>query len=681
MIKKERTRASRLVVEGVTALLAGTLLATAFGWRLELHLFGGRQTVGGWERPFLLLGGLLVFRAIATWLRPRSPLAFPFRPSGATAIRATERSRPFLLAAGVAVVALPLFFPRNRFGFEYGGVRGAGLALLVALAAAGALRLAGGSLREIRLDAKDLFLVIALPLYLLFTANGAELSSGDNSVTRRIGPWILQHGTLDMRGSPPVEPYALYRFGPRLLPTFPLGTGLLALPHSALALAVTRGEVTEPYVARLEKHFAALAMAAAAVLLFLAFRSFGEMEALAAAGIFGLATTVFTSAGQAMWSFTGEILLLCFSLFLLLPSRGAGRAAAAGCAMGAAFLCRPTALVAGGFLFFALAARRRRDAVVFAAAAALSVGAAAWWLFTLYGNPLGGYGVLNPAGRWSAGGLLMGLLGNLLSPSRGLLVHFPYLLFVPLAFVAVRNDRDLRPWWLAAFATTATVVVIASSYDKWWGGHSIGPRVLTETAPFLALLVLPILLRWRERGRGRILFAASLSFAVLTQIFSSYDERVHAWNEFIDDKRWRLWSVRDSQIVRAWTPRFLARPAPPGPPPREVELLGAVDAPAEGEVVNGALTIRGWARMPGDDLTVSFFLDGDPLPVASFRRVPRPDVCAVFPQVAPCDAAGYEAVVSPRFGDAEASHELVALFRTPDGRERHYPSRKFTWKP
>jgi hypothetical protein len=108
-------------------------------------------------------------------------------------------------------------------------------------------------------------------------------------------------------------------------------------------------------------------------------------------------------------------------------------------------------------------------------------------------------------------------------------------------------------------------------------------------------------------------------------------------------------------------------------------LLGSIDQPAEGAVFRGAFVVRGWARMTGDDLGLAFTIDGRERQPLSLRREPRPDVCAVFSNLAPCDSAGYEA----RFdlSDMEPGrHELTAIFRTKDGRrERHYQARRFTW--
>jgi hypothetical protein len=73
-------------------------------------------------------------------------------------------------------------------------------------------------------------------------------------------------------------------------------------------------------------------------------------------------------------------------------------------------------------------------------------------------------------------------------------------------------------------------------------------------------------------------------------------------------------------------------------------------------------------------------VDGELRAPASGSRTPRLDVCAAVPSLGNCSQTGYDATFSFLPGDA-GPHEIVVLFRSKDGRERHYPPRKFVWKP
>jgi hypothetical protein len=145
------------------------------------------------------------------------------------------------------------------------------------------------------------------------------------------------------------------------------------------------------------------------------------------------------------------------------------------------------------------------------------------------------------------------------------LVFFPYLLFLPWCALAVRHDTDTRRWWWASLATFFGTLGFASAFFRWWGGYSLGPRLMTEAAPFLALLFVPIWQRWRDLGRIRVPFAASVVFAAATQVLFAYSPQAFAWDTITDEHLERLWSVRNSQIAAAWVPGWR--------PPLDVEEI------------------------------------------------------------------------------------------------------------
>jgi hypothetical protein len=137
---------------------------------------------------------------------------------------------------------------------------------------------------------------------------------------------------------------------------------------------------------------------------------------------------------------------------------------------------------------------------------------------------------------------------------------------------------------------------------------------------------------------------------------------------------------RAGQEARTLSARELVLRRPPASPDGRREdpsLLGSIDEPAEGAEVLGTLVVRGWARVPGQDLAVGVLLDGVERVPDGLRRTARLDVEAAVPGLGSCATAGYEARVALRPEDA-GTHELAVVFRSPDGRERHYPGRRIT---
>ena len=118
----------------------------------------------------------------------------------------------------------------------------------------------------------------------------------------------------------------------------------------------------------------------------------------------------------------------------------------------------------------------------------------------------------------------------------------------------------------------------------------------------------------------------------------------------------------------------------------ESDFPASIDEPAEGQVVRGALSVRGWSQAPGANATpaaaaeiVEIRIDRDRRTRISFARTPRPDVAAALPALGSCAEAGYAAVFPMLPGD-DGRHALRVVFRAADGRIRTL-SRTFEWLP
>lgn len=118
----------------------------------------------------------------------------------------------------------------------------------------------------------------------------------------------------------------------------------------------------------------------------------------------------------------------------------------------------------------------------------------------------------------------------------------------------------------------------------------------------------------------------------------------------------------------------------PTPWTNDVRLRGSIDEPIQGQEVQGDLKIRGWAHEPGEDLLVTILVRGGEVRTSSFRRVPRPDVASVIPEMGDCSAAGYEAIV-PYPGGLPDEVDVSVVFRSRSGKTRYYPAARIRWKP
>ncbi len=477
-----------------------------------------------------------------------------------------------LLAVGFA--AAPMALPEAALSWP--GAPWFPLALLgLAL-----LRLAAGSFAVSRARWRrpgELALLAGWITYAVAAGVGRPGTASDNLPTRDLPGRLLDGRGLDFSDTlqdPEEIPYWLIRTPGGVLPAFPLGTAVTWLPYVATARVAAGPFGAAPPPERQEKHAAALLAAATAALLAAALRRrFAAGSAAGATAAFALASPQLSSSAQGLWSHTGALFWFAVAFWLL-----------AGLAFAAAFACRPQVLLLAPLL--AVLGRSRRALAGAAGAAAFGGLAVLLVDRTLYGAWLGGYGLLNARDAgFSAAGLALGLAGLLVSPSRGLLIFAPWTGLAPAGLARGRRPLERRLAG-AGLVAAGLGLVLAASYEKWWGGYSLGPRILVEACLGLAVATLPL---WTHRRpcTGRRLLGAAVLAGALVQLALLHGLRARDWNAIADVDRHpeRLWSWRHSQLAAALVPgwRFAAppyatvRPLPPVSPRGGRQRLVPVD--------------------------------------------------------------------------------------------------------
>ena len=266
----------------------------------------------------------------------------------------------------------------------------------------------------------------------------------------------------------------------RVCSIFPPGIGLLALP--VLLPFAVRDPLPELTTVILAGHLAAALIEALATLLLWSIlqRFVSARWALGLILLYFLGTSVRTVASQALWQHAGVHLGVSAALWLVLRDAPVSRARelAAGVLLGLGTVVRQTTALAalglGGL-------DPRRAALVVAGAVVGALPLLAWNAIA-FGDPFEqGYGP-KPFDT----NLALGLYGLLLSPSRGLFVYAPYLLFAIAALVlawrrpgvVASRLRGLSLAWLAT-------LLLYAAYAEWWGGRVFGARFLDDLAPVL----------------------------------------------------------------------------------------------------------------------------------------------------------------------------------------------------
>lgn len=260
-------------------------------------------------------------------------------------------------------------------------------------------------------------------------------------------------------------------------------------------------------------------------------------RALLVALSYGLGTSLWSMTSQSLWQQAPTVFLVSLSVLLLAhANHHPVLITAAGFATGMAAVCRPTAailLLAFGMYFD----KGWRKLLRFVLGAAGPLMLLAFYNFWFFGNPLSfgqtqtAIGVaLAKTGVplvWQTP-LWVGLPGLLVSPSRGLLVYSPFLIFALWGAVAAWRSPHvwLRPVGVSFFA----LLFISARWFDWAGGHSFGYRILADLLPLLIVMLLTVVDRIYTDRRMLASYGVLLSISIAVQFLGVVAYDVGGWD-------------------------------------------------------------------------------------------------------------------------------------------------------
>jgi hypothetical protein len=310
----------------------------------------------------------------------------------------------------------------------------------------------------------------------------------------------------------------------------------------------------------IEMEVASFLLAAAAVMVYFIARRFLPVKrAVLLALLFALATSAYSVAGRAVWQHTPSMLLLTIIIYMLLRAgdRDNPRPSLAGWAglpVALAYTVRPTdALFVAVFTLY-VAVRHRRYLGYYLLAAAPVAAAFIAYDFSVYHALFSPYYRSDLIGfypqNWPK--MAMALAGNLISPSRGLLIFTPVFLFAIVSMVRMKWRAPLAPW-LAVLAL-AHWIVVSSYITNWWAGHSYGPRFFTDITPIFALFLIPWFEQWNGLSRfARVTFVTFALVGFAIHLRGGWSQAVIQWNVDpvnIDAHPERNWDWSDPPFLR-----------------------------------------------------------------------------------------------------------------------------------
>jgi hypothetical protein len=165
----------------------------------------------------------------------------------------------------------------------------------------------------------------------------------------------------------------------------------------------------------------------------------------------------------------------------------------------------PDSLIAAAIVLFTIWSHRRR-ALWLLAGAAVPLALLMCYNLEFIGHIVGGYALGKYPDKkffqldWT------GLPGLLISPSRGLLVFSPFLVFLPVGLILRLREPGTRGLAVTLSLAVAAQFLLYSQAD-WRAGVSWGPRWLTDFLPILVWILAAALLVLRPFARGLLIAA------------------------------------------------------------------------------------------------------------------------------------------------------------------------------
>jgi hypothetical protein len=375
-----------------------------------------------------------------------------------------------------------------------------------------------------------------------------------------------------------LTPFYLRKVGSHYVSAFPIMTGILAVPVYFFPV-IFNMSITWEHLIFLSHISSALIVALSGGFFYLLLKrrfSRNEKQAIALSAVYLFGTVNFALISQALWQHGALQLFVILGLYFLLgcSREGTGKAAnkaarkrdfknlfLSGMFFGFAVLSRPTA----GLVLAVIPALVFHKNLMVLAKRGLQValGLAVPVLFFFWYNKSF---YLSVANQGYSNQLLIswlspfpeGFLGTWVSPSKGILVYSPVLVFslVGLFLVmkslvpSVKKISQENLGYLAFGVVVILHTLILSLWKHWYGGWSFGYRMSSDVIPLLVLLIIPFLDSSLFQKYKKLFFGL-LIFSVLVQIFGMifFDGIWHAAYDLgFEDTSW-LWSIKDSELL------------------------------------------------------------------------------------------------------------------------------------
>lgn len=309
----------------------------------------------------------------------------------------------------------------------------------------------------------------------------------------------------------------------------------------------------------LQKFVASFLVTVTALFIYLISNFFlDSWSSLAVTFIFAFCTSSWSTASRALWQHGPSMLMLSICLYLLLVAKNKPWIIQfVGIPIAFSYVVRPTnslSIIAISVFIFIKYRQYFLPFVVWG----LTIGIPfLMYNLSIYRQILSPY--YQPSRLASSPYFLEALLGNLISPSRGLFIFTPIFLFSLGGVIWLFKVKRISALDYCLLAILILHWLSISSFPHWWAGYSFGPRFFSDMIPYFIYFLVRMMqgietINW---NRTKLVIVSIFVSFTMVSLFIHYrgatHYQVHDWNAIpvsVDQFPERLWDWQDIQFMR-----------------------------------------------------------------------------------------------------------------------------------
>lgn len=347
------------------------------------------------------------------------------------------------------------------------------------------------------------------------------------------------------------DDYRIEYINGHIYPYFPIGPSIMAVPIASLF----NNEMVLSKYEEIELITATLIISLASIFIFLiSHRILGSIPfAALAVFIFCFCTPVWSTAGRGLWQHGPSLLLHSMAVYFIILAKDKPKYIKyLGIPLATAFIMRPTNAIPMLFLSIFVFIKYREYFFSYLTFSSLIFISFILFNLSVYSAFFPPYYMVSRVGHLDH--FFDALIGNLISPGRGLIIFSPVLLFSFWGII-----KKIKTDWFLGIIFSSIVIshwLVISSFPKWWGGHCFGPRFFADIIPYLIFFLL-FFLKSIHSGQIHtqivILFMLLSLASFLIHYQGATDFNTYLWNAEptdIDIDTKRLWDWGDLQFLR-----------------------------------------------------------------------------------------------------------------------------------